>query len=546
MGGQISNMNHCSVLLLLTVERKHVKQLLISLAMPLILSSPSNVLSVVTDSTNNCKVAGKEVEKQHANVKKTNTLLIRVCSSLVHLLYCRGLQRWSAYYISFCFKNSNDTLISLLKNIYEMINHQSCINNREDKFHAYNITSNKHLRNVSSIQGCPQIYRILLFHNNPIIDLPSPNDVDDINDMNKDETASIDDEFVSRDDEKFSTDDMIIPQSKMLTVWITTMKGSSHLPKIFLKECKSLRTSDCIDQHLVIAGKSYWIVTIPSELKPIKELKYPSDHAIEDMYRKYAYARAFDVRNTTNKKKCGIVYMKYLVCNRQGLLNTSPVDTLSPTRSKIKRTNTRRTHCNVQLLNGGCMNLKKNTIIHLYQEIIWCFHVIIGSQMTLKSFILTMSNQNIGSIQILGGYNFVGGLIDDFKNYMRGLNCFTVDKLDNRKENVKNFSFEYRVENKQLNALFWAAETSKINYKEFGDVVSFDATFRTNEYHMVFVPCIGIDNHKRCVTDSFIWLLKSFFKAFGKQPLLVLSDQDQTMKKVVETVFPQSIHRLCT
>ncbi|XP_023754701.1 protein FAR-RED IMPAIRED RESPONSE 1-like [Lactuca sativa] len=64
-----------------------------------------------------------------------------------------------------------------------------------------------------------------------------------------------------------------------------------------------------------------------------------------------------------------------------------------------------------------------------------------------------------------------------------------------------------------------------------------------------------MNNHKRRVTfgvsllsredtDSYIWLLKSFLKAFGKQPLLVLSDQDPTMKKAIETVFPQLIHRL--
>nr|KAJ0192421.1 hypothetical protein LSAT_V11C800443850 [Lactuca sativa] len=63
-------------------------------------------------------------------------------------------------------------------------------------------------------------------------------------------------------------------------------------------------------------------------------------------------------------------------------------------------------------------------------------------------------------------------------------------------------------------------------------------------YHMVFVLCTGIDYHKRCVIDSYIWLLKSFLKAFCKQ-LLVLSDQDPTMKKIVIIVFPQSVHRLC-
>ncbi|CAH1437374.1 unnamed protein product [Lactuca virosa] len=44
-------------------------------------------------------------------------------------------------------------------------------------------------------------------HNNPVMDLSFPNDFDDINNMNEDETASIDDEFLSSDDEIGSNDD---------------------------------------------------------------------------------------------------------------------------------------------------------------------------------------------------------------------------------------------------------------------------------------------------------------------------------------------------
>nr|KAJ0200636.1 hypothetical protein LSAT_V11C600321050 [Lactuca sativa] len=75
-------------------------------------------------------------------------------------------------------------------------------------------------------------------------------------------------------------------------------------------------------------------------------------------------------------------------------------------------------------------------------------------------------------------------------------------------------------------------------------------------YDMVFVPFTGIYIHKKYVTfgdrllskediDLYTWLLKSFMKAFGKQPILVLSDQDPTMKNSIANVFPDSIHRLC-
>ncbi|GJU30809.1 FAR1-related sequence 5-like protein [Tanacetum coccineum] len=91
-------------------------------------------------------------------------------------------------------------------------------------------------------------------------------------------------------------------------------------------------------------------------------------------------------------------------------------------------------------------------------------------------------------------------------------------------------------------------EVSKYNYKEFGDVVSFDATFKTNKYKMVFVPFIVIDNHRSCVTvgagllknetiKSYIWLLKAFIKAFMKAPSIFVTDQDGAIRNAIETEF---------
>lgn len=56
-----------------------------------------------------------------------------------------------------------------------------------------------------------------------------------------------------------------------------------------------------------------------------------------------------------------------------------------------------------------------------------------------------------------------------------------VNKMNERKKYFPNYSFEYKCVDSVLNAMFWADETDKVFYKEFGDVVSFDATFRTNK-----------------------------------------------------------------
>lgn len=74
---------------------------------------------------------------------------------------------------------------------------------------------------------------------------------------------------------------------------------------------------------------------------------------------------------------------------------------------------------------------------------------------------------------------------------------------------------------------------------------------------MVFVPFTAIDHHKKSVTvgaallsretiESYEWLLKAFLKAHkGKEPKVVLTDQDPSIKQAVASVFPNSRHRLC-
>ncbi|XP_035830921.1 protein FAR1-RELATED SEQUENCE 2-like [Helianthus annuus] len=102
-----------------------------------------------------------------------------------------------------------------------------------------------------------------------------------------------------------------------------------------------------------------------------------------------------------------------------------------------------------------------------------------------------------------------------------------INRMTDKKQYLADYSFEYSVDDgKRLTGLFWADGLCKLNYMEFGDVISFDATFKTNRYKMVFVPFTGIDNHCR-------------------NPNVVVTDQDPAMKQAIEEVFPISRHILC-
>nr|GEV74850.1 hypothetical protein [Tanacetum cinerariifolium] len=163
-----------------------------------------------------------------------------------------------------------------------------------------------------------------------------------------------------------------------------------------------------------------------------------------------------------------------------------------------------------------------------------------------------------------GGYEYVHGTTDDFKNHQMDVNVFIgesdaqmlINKMENRKMYVPNFTFQYRVENSEVVAMFWVDEVAKCNYKKFGDIVSFDATFNNNKYNMKFVPFICIDNHGKCVTlglgmllhedtKSYTWLLNAFMIAFSHEPTMIVTDQDGGMKRAIETVFKKAKHRLC-
>ncbi|GJW77701.1 retrovirus-related pol polyprotein from transposon TNT 1-94 [Tanacetum coccineum] len=110
----------------------------------------------------------------------------------------------------------------------------------------------------------------------------------------------------------------------------------------------------------------------------------------------------------------------------------------------------------------------------------------------------------------------------DASGVPKDININTLDIGNNDKQ----------VENSELVAMFWADEVAKCNYKEFEDIISFDANFRTNRYDMVFVPFTGIDNHIKCVT-------------VGSQPTMIVTDQDGAMKLAIEVVLTESKHKLC-
>ncbi|KAH9735079.1 protein FAR1-RELATED SEQUENCE [Citrus sinensis] len=98
---------------------------------------------------------------------------------------------------------------------------------------------------------------------------------------------------------------------------------------------------------------------------------------------------------------------------------------------------------------------------------------------------------------------------------------------------------------------------ARYDYQCFGDVLAFDATYKTNAYHKPLVTLVGTNHHFRTTVfgfallvdetiDSYTWLLQTFLSTVGnRKPVSVIIDGDKAMWKAIKIVFTGCIHCLC-
>jgi hypothetical protein len=82
--------------------------------------------------------------------------------------------------------------------------------------------------------------------------------------------------------------------------------------------------------------------------------------------------------------------------------------------------------------------------------------------------------------------------------------------------------------------MFWAHGGSVLSYQSFGDVVTFDTTYRTNLYNLPFGLFVGVNHHYQSImfgavllteetTEAFRWAFRAFVDAMGLHPRTILT-----------------------
>jgi len=242
-------------------------------------------------------------------------------------------------------------------------------------------------------------------------------------------------------------------------------------------------------------------------------------------YKDYAHDLGFSIRTGQQRLDGnGVVEWKRFLCSRAGYRKKKETEHNNSSKKSKKTRRTRQTRC-------GCeayIYVKRTTegkykIAALKEGHNHAFvtpskrHLLRSNRCVSEKVKTTLFNchkASIGTSQAYrllqigaGGFEYVGctkkdlqNYYSDFRNKIKDADAqMFIDNLYTLKELDPNFFFEFEVNDGRLCRVFWADTTSRKNYVHFGDVISFDATYSTNQYDMKFAPFTGVNHHMRSI-----------------------------------------------
>ncbi|KAH1203430.1 Protein FAR1-RELATED SEQUENCE 5 [Glycine max] len=104
-----------------------------------------------------------------------------------------------------------------------------------------------------------------------------------------------------------------------------------------------------------------------------------------------------------------------------------------------------------------------------------------------------------------------------------------------KRKQVENPNFFYAIQcddDSRMVNFFWVDARSRVADQQFGDVITFDTSYKTNKY-----------NESK---NSFTWLFQTWLEAIGGKKLVsIITDQYLAIGAAIKKVFLETRHRLC-
>lgn len=313
---------------------------------------------------------------------------------------------------------------------------------------------------------------------------------------------------------------------------------------------------------------------------PKVDMEFENDDKAYQFYNEYARRIGFDVRKAwINRKASGVIISRTYVCYKEGFHGNKKNE------SQVQQHRLRsseRTGCHARMT----IKLAKNGRYRV-SEFYWDHNhefVTARTAHTLKSHRTAnrarfhevdyeddsrveprAKDENLSEPTVA---NQQGDLLPSHcKNYLHAKRKDTpkpgdvgamLQYLQGRQVDDPAFYYAIHLDSEdQVTCFFWRDGRSAVDYGYFGDVVCFDTSYKINNYGRPLALFYGVNHHKQIVVfgtalmyddteECFKWLFETFKSAMnGKEPNVVLTDQNMAITNALDLVWHGTKHRVC-
>ncbi|XP_074336357.1 protein FAR1-RELATED SEQUENCE 5-like [Apium graveolens] len=306
----------------------------------------------------------------------------------------------------------------------------------------------------------------------------------------------------------------------------------------------------------------------------------------EAFYRNYGRKEGFEIiiRNTHKRTNTNEPSYRLLICRKGGRVGATLLDFGKGKRVKevIPRMNCGARMCVVHKVKMDKWQISSVDLEHNHKlvspEKVQFFQRSLNIDPMTRSLIELFNKSRIETSKVMkflsetkGGVENLGFSNQEGRNVICDIRRRVFDSGDAecgllliRELQENSFgNFFYRVDvddENRVRGLVWVDPWSMNAYKNFGDVVTFDSTYRTNRYCMPFIPITGINHHYQNILFGFAlvrdeteasykWVLRTWLEAVdNKTPRTIITDQDIVLGNAIAEVIPmpQTKHTYCT